>query len=317
MSYKENNGINYSIIIPHYNIPDLLGRCLRSIPERRDIQVIVVDDNSNNNENYYSIVPELQRDNVEFYVTYDGLGAGHARNIGLSHALGKWIIFADSDDFFSTGFSDILDHYIDNPSDVIYFNVKKCECYNTSNILENSVDTLFKTYEDTGDDRYFRLGYLEPWGKFYKHQFLKENAIDFQEVKANNDLLFSIKVGVMAHSISIVNKVLYWYVIREGSLFHQKSESFEKISDRVRAWNASQLFLDSNGIKTSFYLPVLPCIKLFKNDWAMLLKILSFMKSEKIKYLNVVYEIIRHYVVKIVTGKGTVGVVRLFKGSVL
>lgn len=42
MSYKENNGINYSIIIPHYNIPDLLGRCLRSIPERRDIQVIVV-----------------------------------------------------------------------------------------------------------------------------------------------------------------------------------------------------------------------------------------------------------------------------------
>jgi len=37
---------NYSIIIPHYNIPELLMRCLKSIPKRDDIQVIVVDDGS-------------------------------------------------------------------------------------------------------------------------------------------------------------------------------------------------------------------------------------------------------------------------------
>ena len=38
--------INYTVIIPHKNIPELLQRCLDSIPERDDIQVIVVDDNS-------------------------------------------------------------------------------------------------------------------------------------------------------------------------------------------------------------------------------------------------------------------------------
>ena len=38
--------INYSIIISHKNIPDLLSRCLDSIPKREDIQIIVVDDNS-------------------------------------------------------------------------------------------------------------------------------------------------------------------------------------------------------------------------------------------------------------------------------
>ena len=36
----------FSIIIPHYDIPDLLMRCLKSIPVSEDIQVIVVDDNS-------------------------------------------------------------------------------------------------------------------------------------------------------------------------------------------------------------------------------------------------------------------------------
>ena len=34
----------YSVIIPHRNTPDLLERCLDSIPERADIQVLVIDD---------------------------------------------------------------------------------------------------------------------------------------------------------------------------------------------------------------------------------------------------------------------------------
>ena len=38
--------INYSIIIPHKNSASLLQYCLNSIPIRDDVQVIVVDDNS-------------------------------------------------------------------------------------------------------------------------------------------------------------------------------------------------------------------------------------------------------------------------------
>ena len=34
----------FSIIIPHYNIPDLLMRCPKSMPVSEDILVIVVDD---------------------------------------------------------------------------------------------------------------------------------------------------------------------------------------------------------------------------------------------------------------------------------
>ena len=38
--------IVYSFIIPHKNCPVLLNRCLDSIPIRDDVQIIVVDDNS-------------------------------------------------------------------------------------------------------------------------------------------------------------------------------------------------------------------------------------------------------------------------------
>ena len=50
-----------SIIIPHYDIPDLLMRCLKSIPVSEDIQVIVVDDNSADADTYLGRYPELSR----------------------------------------------------------------------------------------------------------------------------------------------------------------------------------------------------------------------------------------------------------------
>ena len=52
---RRNMQINYSFIIPHKNCPDLLQRCVDSIPERDDVQVIVVDDNSDEGKKNYLI----------------------------------------------------------------------------------------------------------------------------------------------------------------------------------------------------------------------------------------------------------------------
>ena len=54
----------YSIIIPHKNIPKLLQRCLDSIPERDDVQVIIVDDNSDPAIVDFEHFPGLQRKNT-------------------------------------------------------------------------------------------------------------------------------------------------------------------------------------------------------------------------------------------------------------
>ena len=41
-----NKEYRYTIIIPHYKIINLLERALNSIPDREDIQILIVDDNS-------------------------------------------------------------------------------------------------------------------------------------------------------------------------------------------------------------------------------------------------------------------------------
>lgn len=296
--------INYSIIIPHYNIPDLLARCLRSIPERDDIQVIVVDDNSPGQETYKETIPELSRKNVEFYPTKDGLGAGHVRNVGLSHAKGKWLMFSDSDDFFVEDLEDILDQYVNDTHDIIYFNIKSCDCYDTTKILTETKDGLFMFCKERNDYNTFRFCYTEPWGKIFSHSLIRDNGIQFQETKAHNDLLFSIKAGVLAKSILAVDRPLYWYVFRDGSLGHQKGiEPEEKIQDRIRAWHSAQLFLESQGAKVRVYLPVMPCLKVFAHDKKLYLRLLKFMKANGINYLRVIFETIKYSIKRVLTGE--------------
>ena len=293
--------INYSIIIPHYNIPDLLARCLRSIPERDDIQVIVVDDNSPNQESYLSTIPELSRKNVEFYPNKDGLGAGHARNVGLSHAVGKWLVFSDSDDFFVDDFPEILDEYVNDDHDVIYFNIKSCDCYDTSKVFpDGNKNHIFNKYYETGNDVYFRVCYTEPWGRIIRRSVVVDNAIQFQETKAHNDLLFAVKVGLSAKNVLIVDKPLYWYVIREGSLGHQKkAEPFAKVCDRMLAWNSTQQYLRENGIKTKFFLPTWPLVKASKRDRGMYFKLLGFASKNSISPISLILGTIQYSLWKV------------------
>ena len=109
---------DYSIIIPHKNTPQLLNRLIKTIPEDDCIQVIVIDDNSDP-----SLKPITHRKNVELVSlnANQSKGAGKARNVGIERAKGKWLVFADSDDFFVEDFMAILNKYKDSASEMIVF----------------------------------------------------------------------------------------------------------------------------------------------------------------------------------------------------
>lgn len=301
MDYK----YNYSIIIPHYDIPDLLRRCLRSIPERDDIQVIVVDDQSPNRESFMDTIPELHRKNVEFYVAEEKKFAGHARNVGLDHAKGKWLMFADPDDFYVDSFLDVVDKYLNDTSDVIYFNIRSCDCYNTDHIIQDQRLSRFVRYEKTKDSMYFRLSFSEPWAKMVRKDFVDREGIRFQATRAHNDLLFGVKVAVLAKTFKIINEPIYWYVHREGSTGRAiGNESYEKLCDRINAWYAVQLFLEDQGCKIKTYLPVKPCIKVFKRDFRTYCRLIRYMKSNGMKYIRTIYLTIKYAIKKMLGGHG-------------
>ena len=211
--------IKFSIIIPHYNIPDLLIRCLKSIPIRDDIQVIVVDDNSSDADTYLERYPELSRPNLEFIRTSEGKGAGYARNVGIDHAKGKWLLFADADDFYVDNVYDLINIHYNSDADVIYFktrSVYSCDITKTST-REYSYNKLVDSFLTNNDQMSIRVRYGVPWGKMIRKSLVDRFQLRFEEVKYSNDQYFSVCVGIYAKSIDADGAILYVATNREGS----------------------------------------------------------------------------------------------------
>jgi len=236
--------INYSIIIPHKNIPQLLQRCLDSIPRREDVQIIVVDDNSGADKVDFAIFPGINDPYVEviFGKNENGRkGAGYARNLGLERAKGKWLIFADADDFFMPCFNEILDKYINNENDIIYFNITSVfsDTLLPANRHEHII-RIFNEVQKTGNfDVLFDIETV--YGKIIKRNLVEINNIQFKEYIWSNDVYFAVKCGVFADKKIVTYDVVYCLTVREGSLEYQHTS--ESLKVRFFASNEAALLL--------------------------------------------------------------------------
>ena len=213
----------YSFIIPHKNIPSLLKRCLDSIPSRPDIEIIIVDDNSN--EESIEEMKKVSRDNLQIIYTKEGKGAGYARNIGLRHAKGEWIVFADSDDVFEPDFYKILDILLnDFKSDIVNFDVTSRN--SETNKPNNEIEKI--NYHCT-DEKYlknpmsFKYITLVPWGKIIRRNFILQHNLQFEEIKHGNDLRFASLCDFYCKHRRIIPIIGYCWMYRDNSLWRQRN----------------------------------------------------------------------------------------------
>lgn len=239
--------IAYSIIIPHYNIPDLLSRCLDSIPQREDVQIIVVDDCSTDAESWSTKLPALKRPDVEFYSTQEGGCAGRARNVGLKYAKGHWLVFADADDFFEENFSETLDKYRDEKADIVYFHSRSVDSDDITQraFRTNYQDRLWKAYHETGDVEKVRFHIPVVWGKFYRREFIVDIGLTFEEVRYSNDYFFSVCADCKAQKLILDDAPLYVATARSGSLAYQMNTKPGELEMRAEVcFRAQRLILE-------------------------------------------------------------------------
>lgn len=245
------NNISYSIIIPHKNIPNLLQRCLDTIPQRDDIQVIVIDDNSDDSIVDFNNFPKWTGIHYEYYLTKGNNGAGFARNYGLKHAKGQWIIFADADDCFITqNLSRLLELPEKQKYDVIIWPTEKLYANGTHELISPEWGNIYGGYnynllgtyqiiDCNIKDILYRL--FEPWHKMIRHNHIANNKLTFSEVIYCNDLLFSEKLAYHTQNIGVFSDVVYQYNKREESL--SDVNSLYKIKQRLLEFFKVQKFL--------------------------------------------------------------------------
>ena len=93
--------ITVSIIIPVYNREAYLNECIDSVLGQTldNIEIICVDDGSTDRSK--DIIKEYESKYSNVIAIFQGKqGVGAARNAGIKKAVGKYIAFMDSDDFY-------------------------------------------------------------------------------------------------------------------------------------------------------------------------------------------------------------------------
>lgn len=213
--------MNFTIIIPHKNIPKLLKRLINSIPSRDDLEVIVVDDNSSGDIVDFNHFPCKDRENYRVIYNKISRGAGHARNCALPFVKGKWVIFADSDDFFNSEFDNFLNDYVDCDADIVYFNANSVdsESFEPSNRVNHLHEFIDEYYTDKNrGDLILRYLFTEPWCKMVKREIIESHQIRFEETSIRNDVRYSYLVGHYAGKIIVDNRQLYCVTTRKNSV---------------------------------------------------------------------------------------------------
>jgi len=250
----------FSIIIPHKNTPDLLRRCLDSIPRREDIEIIVADDGSDPSVVDFARFPGLGDKAVDLVFTKGGRGGGGARNAGLERAAGKWLVFADADDFFLPGAFEMMTAYAESEEDILFFKCTSCD----SDTLEPSdrdeyvnqfVDAWLRN--DTDAEGGLRFVTSAPWGKMIRRSLVTEHEVRFDETLTSNDVMFSLKTGCYARSVRAVDLRIYCVTQRRGSLTY--IVSYQAAKSRFTVLCRRNYFLQENN-QNKYIMPEIPLI---------------------------------------------------------
>ena len=229
-------GSNYSVIIPYRDTFDLLVKSIESIPDREDIQIIIVD----NSSNPLSIkdLPKRQNSSIGLFFSDSTLGAGAARNEGLKHSNGRWILFLDADDYFLPNAFQVFDQYIESTSDIIYFEADSIKLHDGSKSSRHiPIHEYVQSYLQTGNEDGLRYRFVNPIAKMMRAEFLIDSGITFDEVKASNDMMFSIRTGYAAQLIDANPAKVY--MITEG----EKNTSLTRTISKENQWSRFQVYI--------------------------------------------------------------------------
>lgn len=120
--------IKVSVIIPVYNAEKYLKTALESILTQnyKNLEILLINNNSTDKSEAICSEYAQNHDNIHVFNELKA-GAGHARNCGIKHANGDYILFVDADDYFAK--EDIIEHFlkaaIESDSDITVCNYSR------------------------------------------------------------------------------------------------------------------------------------------------------------------------------------------------
>ncbi len=225
--------IMVSVIIPVYNTKEYLRECVSSVNAQSQIglEIILVDDGSTDGSG--ALCDEIAAENRSITHTVVVLhkpngGSADARNYGIAHAHGQYLLFLDSDDSLLTldAVSTLCTTAQQTEKDVI--------CYQYTRRADRTPARPFPhPYSDNLSELVQNTIYTSSAClKLIRADFLRTHSIYFVAGQHAEDILFCGKLlAAPAAKIAFINKVFYYYRVRQGS--HSNTLQNKTITDTL------------------------------------------------------------------------------------
>ncbi|MDR1496071.1 MAG: glycosyltransferase [Clostridiales Family XIII bacterium] len=244
----QETDVTLSVIVPVYNVARYIRDCLNSLTAQSadGVEIVCVDDGSTDGS--MDIVESIGNGDARVKTHYnEHAGPGATRNTGLAHALGRYVLFVDSDDMLAEGAMETL--------------IARADELNTD-ILCFGGETVYETPELEKSHPQFRDAYRRKTGstevmtgpellvfmrdakdykpscvmQIYSREFIEKYGLHFEEGIIHEDRLFVFATLLRAKRAAVLDKPLYVRRIREGSIM-TTPRSFDNVYGYYVAMN--------------------------------------------------------------------------------
>lgn len=231
------NNIKFSIIVPVYNVKDYLKKCLDSILNQtyQNFELIIVDDGSNDGSELLCDKYKKIDARINVFHKKNG-GLSDARNYGVKHITGDYLLFIDSDDYIENKLLEKLHKCILLAKvDIIRFGL---------NVVDENYKVKFSSNEKNYInetcikliDQLISTKFLEPACFYcYNADFFKNNHFKYEKGKLHEDYGLTPLILCKSSSMSWINYNAYNYLQRKGSIVNTNDEqkNMQKASDML------------------------------------------------------------------------------------
>lgn len=219
-----------SVIVPVYNVRGYLRKCLDSILSQTysKLEIILVNDGSTDGSDKICEEYAGKEPRVKLIHKANG-GLGSARNAGIQVCRGSYLMFVDSDDYLSTdAVQTLYERIVSDRSDMVI--AKHTDTYEDGHFddfycawMKDAILTKHEFLLTMGAERHYPVC---AWAKLYRRELFE--GVLYPKHTCGEDLWVFPFLIDRCQSISVADRVIYYYVQRNTSITHQKNEQRKK-----------------------------------------------------------------------------------------
>ncbi len=245
--------MDFSVIIPAYNCGNTIIKTVESIEavEIDKIEIILVDDGSTDSTREKCKMLVDRFPNVKYYYQKNS-GVSAARNNGINHAEGRYILLWDSDDIARTDLlRTCMIKALNQDADMLIFGMELNNTFNGKLLY-------IHTWQCDKEERFNKYGYSEKLTYLFDINYLSSGCnkilkrsicqkISFNTAKkVFEDLLYVLDYLGYCDSICIMPDLAYVYQIELSKKKSSRVKCIDNLNEYMKEFQYSVLKLEAN-----------------------------------------------------------------------